>query len=96
MAKRYLIPILAFLIGSSLIATVYPDILSWAQGWDYAFAQFIRDRWYVVPIVLGLGIQAALYSILRFRLFIPVTSTGHAGVLTPLTRSWIQAVAHRS
>jgi hypothetical protein len=32
-----------------------------------------------MPIVIGFGIQAALYSILRFRLFIPVTSTHHTG-----------------
>jgi phosphoglycerol transferase MdoB-like AlkP superfamily enzyme len=81
MLKRYLIPISAFLLGASLIAFVYLGILSWAQGWEYASSQFERDRWYVVPIILGFGVQAALYVILRFRLFIPVTSTGHAGAL---------------
>ena len=77
--KRFIIPFAAFLLGSALIASFYIGILTWAQGWDYASSQFIRDRWYVIPIILGFGIQAALYSILRFRLFIPVTSTGHAG-----------------
>ncbi|MCK6568186.1 MAG: hypothetical protein L6Q45_10925 [Anaerolineales bacterium] len=77
--KRFFIPLAAFLLGSALIASFYIGILTWAQGWDYASSQFIRDRWYVIPIILGFGIQAALYSILRFRLFIPVTSTGHAG-----------------
>lgn len=77
--KRILIPLAAFLLGSAFIASFYIGILTWAQGWDYASSQFIRDRWYVIPIILGFGIQAALYSILRFRLFIPVTSTGHAG-----------------
>lgn len=79
--KRYFIPLLAFLLGSTLISSIYLGILTWAQGWDYAASQFLRDRWYVVPILLGFGVQAALYSILRFRLFIPVTSTGHAGAL---------------
>lgn len=77
--KRFFIPLAAFLLGSALIASFYIGILTWAQGWDYASSQFIRDRWYVIPIILGFGIQAALYSILRFRLFIPVTSAGHAG-----------------
>lgn len=77
--KRFFIPFVAFLLGSALIASFYIGILTWAQGWDYASSQFIRDRWYVIPIILGFGIQAALYSILRSRLFIPVTSTGHAG-----------------
>lgn len=79
--KRYLIPSSAFLLGFALIASVYLGILTWAQGWEYASSQFVRDRLYVVPILLGFGVQAALYSILRFRLFIPVASTGHAGSL---------------
>jgi hypothetical protein len=79
--KRYLIPLSAFLLGFALIASVYLGILTWAQGWEYASSQFVRDRLYVVPILLGFGVQAALYSILRSRLFIPVASTGHAGAL---------------
>ncbi len=77
--KRILIPLAAFLFGSAFIASFYIGILTWAQGWDYASSQFVRDRWYVIPILLGFGVQAALYSILRFRLFVPITSTGHAG-----------------
>ena len=74
--KRFVIPIAAFLLGSILIASFYLGILTWAQGWDYAASQFMRDRWYVIPIILGFGVQAALYSILRFRLFVPIHSTG--------------------
>lgn len=77
--KRLLIPTTAFFMGSILIASFYIGILAWSQGWGYASSQFIRDRWYVIPIILGFGVQATLYSILRFRLFIPVTSTGHVG-----------------
>lgn len=79
--KRYLIPLIAFLLGSSLIAGVYFGILTWAQGWEYAASQFSLNRWYVLPIWVAFGIQAALYSILRFRLFVPVTTTGHAGTM---------------
>ena len=79
MLKRFLIPLAAFLLGSVFIASFYIGILTWAQGWDYASSQFVRDRWYVVPIIVGFGIQAALYAVLRFRLFIPVISTGPAG-----------------
>lgn len=81
MAKRFLIPPLAFFLGSTLIASFYLGILTWLQGWDYAFSQFVRDRWYVLPITIGFGIQAAIYSILRFRLFIPATTTGHGGAV---------------
>ena len=79
--KRYFIPLVAFLLGSTLIAGVYFGILTWAQGWDYAASQFLLNRWYVVPIWVGFGIQATLYSILRFRLFIPTTTTGHTGAM---------------
>ncbi len=79
--KRFLIPLTAFLLGSALIASFYIGILTWAQGWDYASSQFARDRTYVLPIIIGFGIQAALYAILRFRLFIPVASTAHTGTM---------------
>ena len=79
--KRYLIPLGAFLLGSTLIASIYFGILTWAQGWDYASSQFSLNRWYVVPIWIAFGVQAALYAILRFRLFIPITSTSHTGAL---------------
>jgi hypothetical protein len=77
--KRFLIPLTAFVLGSAFIASFYIGILTWAQGWDYASSQLMRDRWYVLPIIVGFGIQATLYTILRFRLFIPTNSTGHAG-----------------
>lgn len=79
--KRYLIPLTAFLLGSMFIAGIYFGILTWAQGWTYASGQFILNRWYVLPIWIAFGIQAALYSILRFRLFLPTNSTGHAGAV---------------
>jgi hypothetical protein len=79
--KRIVLPIGGFLLGSAFISTFYIGILTWAQGWEYAITQLSRDRWYVLPIIFGFGIQAALYTILRFRLFIPVTSTGHGGAL---------------
>jgi hypothetical protein len=85
--KRHLLPFGTFLLGSAFIATFYIGILTWAQGWDYAANQFSRDRWYVIPIIVGFGIQTALYTILRFRLFVPVTSTGHSGALISVSGS---------
>ena len=79
--KRYLIPLAAFLLGSSLMAGVYFGVITWAQGWEYASKQFLLNRWYIVPIYISFGIQAALYSIMRFRLFIPATTTGRAGAI---------------
>ena len=79
--KRYFIPLTAYLLGFSLMTGLYFGILTWAQGWEYALRQFLLNRWYVMPIWIGFGIQAALYAILRFRLFIPTTTTGHTGAM---------------
>jgi len=79
--KRYLIPLIAFFLGATLIAGVYFGILIWAQGWDSALSIFLPNRWYVIPIWVSFGIQAALYSILRFRLLVPATSTAHTGAV---------------
>ncbi len=79
--KRYIIPLAAFILGSTLMAGIYFGIVTWAQGWDYASKQFLLNRWYIVPIYVSFGIQSALYSILRFRLFIPNTTTGHTGAM---------------
>jgi len=79
--KRYLIPLIAFLLGSTLIAGVYFGILIWAQGWDSTLSLFESNRWYVIPIWVSFGIQAALYSILLFRLFVPTTPTTHTSAV---------------
>src|SRR5512142_861194 len=77
--RRYLIPIVAFVLGVGLIAGAYFGIFTWLQGWDYARGQFLSNTAYVLPIWLAFGAQAAVYSILRFRLFLPTSSTGHGG-----------------
>src|SRR5215216_1747831 len=79
--RRYLIPFAAFLLGSTLIAGIYFGILIWAQGWNSALSIFLPNRWYVIPIWITFGVQAALYSILRFRLFLSMTATEHSGAL---------------
>src|SRR5215208_6808761 len=79
--RRILIPIAAFLTGSALIAGIYFGILMWAQGVNAVPSIFLPNRWYVILIWITFGIQAALYSVLRFRLFVPIGSTKHAGTL---------------
>jgi hypothetical protein len=79
--RRYLTPLIAFLLGFSLIAVIYFGILTWAQGWVSALNIFLSNRWYVIPIWISFGFQAALYSILHFRLFIPTTSRAPTGAL---------------
>ncbi len=74
--RRYLIPLSAFALGTILIASAYFGIFTWLQGWGFAYSQFRSNTAYVVPIWLAFGAQSAIYSVLRFRLFLP-TSTGH-------------------
>jgi len=79
--RRYLIPLSAFVLGTGLIAGAYFGIFTWLQGWDYAYGQFRSNTAYVVPLWLAFGVQSALYSILRFRLFLPSATSGHGGAL---------------
>lgn len=72
---------IAFLAGAALMAGFYLGLLSWLEGWEYASFQFWRDRAYVIPIVIAFGVQAALYTILRLKLYGPAPSTGTAGVM---------------
>ncbi len=81
-AKRILWPLGAAVVGSSLLALLYFGIVSWAESPQHALDLFWEDRWIVIPIILGFGIQAALYIILKKRLFVPVTHTGSSAALT--------------
>lgn len=74
--RRKSIPILAFTAGTAVMSAVYFGFLTWLEGWDYAAFQFARDRQYVLPIILAFGVQTALYSIVRLRLYLPVQVTG--------------------
>jgi hypothetical protein len=79
--RRYLIPSAAFILGASSIAAIYFGILIWAQGRDAAWSIFLPNRLYVIPIWIAFGIQAALFSILRFRLFVPAAVTAQSGAV---------------
>ena len=79
--RRYVIPFIAFVLGASLIAAIYFGILIWAQGREAAMSIFLSNRLYVIPIWITFGIQAALFSILRFRLFIPTAVTAQSGAV---------------
>lgn len=79
--KRILIPLGAGLAGMSFLSGLYIGVMSWAEGFQAARQLFWADRRIVIPIILGFGVQAALYAVLKFRLFIPITTTGPSGPL---------------
>ncbi|HRQ41597.1 MAG TPA: hypothetical protein PLD25_27065 [Chloroflexota bacterium] len=80
--KRILWPVGAGFLGAGLLTFLYFGIVSWAESPAHALDLFWEDRWLVLPIILGFGVQAALYTILKKRLFVPVTHTGPSGALT--------------
>ncbi len=80
--KRILWPVGAGILGAGLLTSLYFGIVSWAESPAHALDLFWEDRWIVLPIILGFGVQAALYIILKKRLFVPVTHTGPSGALT--------------
>lgn len=82
MKKRILWPVGAGLAGGGLLAILYFGIVSWAESSQHAVDLFWEDRWIVIPIILGFGIQMALYIILKKRLFVPVANAGSSGAVT--------------
>lgn len=77
--KRKIIPIIAGVLGSLILAAVYFGIVSWAESFKHAFKYFWQDRWIVIPIVFGFGIQVALYTIIKFKIFLPIDHIGLSG-----------------
>ena len=81
-SKRILLPVGAGLLGALFLTGLYFGIVSWAESPEHALEFFWQDRWIVIPIILGFGVQVALYVILKKRLFVPVASIGPSGMLT--------------
>jgi hypothetical protein len=79
---RIVWPLAAGLLGIITLTGLYFGIVSLAESPEHAAELFWEDRWIVLPIILGFGIQMALYVILKKRLFIPVVNTGPSGALT--------------
>jgi hypothetical protein len=97
--QRYLIPIGAGFAGAFFLAAVYFGIVSLAESPKHAVELFWQDRWIVIPIIVGFGIQAALYTILKMRLFVPVGNIGPSGPMmgaggTTSTIAMVACCAH--
>lgn len=80
--KRYLPPAAAGTLGALFLAGLYFAIVSWAESLGHALELFWEDRLIVIPIILGFGVQVALYAVLKMHLYAPVTDTGASGALT--------------
>lgn len=81
-SKRILWPLGAGLAGAIFLTGLYFGLVSWAESPQHALDLFWEERLIVIPIILGFGMQMALYTVLKKRLFVPVTNTGSSGAIT--------------
>jgi hypothetical protein len=63
--RRWVIPILAGLLGALFLSGVYLGIVTLAQGWQHAVELFWQDKFLVAPIIAGFGTQIGLYTFLK-------------------------------
>lgn len=80
-SKRIFVPALAGLAGAVLLTGLYFGIVSLAETPQHAVELFWLDRWIIFPILIGFGVQTALYTILKWGLFMPSAGTGASGPL---------------
>lgn len=97
--KRILWPLGAGIAGMLFLSGVYFGLVSWAEGPEHALQLFWDERWIIIPMILGFGVQAALYTILKKRLFIPLSSIGPSGAMmgaggTTSTVAMVACCAH--
>lgn len=97
--RRILWPLATGIGGAFLLTAVYLGIVSVAESPEHALDLFWQDRWIVIPIILGFGVQVALYTVLKKRLFLPVAATGPSGKLvgaggTTSTVAMVACCAH--
>jgi hypothetical protein len=74
--KRVAIPIAAGLAGAALLSGIYLGLVSLAESPAHALELFWADRLFVVPILLGFGIQVGLFVFLKLGLFAPASAAG--------------------
>lgn len=79
--KRVLWPATAGIAGAFLLTGLYFGIVSLAESPQHAVELFWEQRWIVIPIIIGFGIQMAFYTILKKRLFVPSSRSGPSGAL---------------
>jgi hypothetical protein len=80
--KRIFWPLFTGLLGALFITAIYFGLVSWAESPQHAIDLLWQERWLVVPIIMGFGIQVSLYTVLKKRLFAPTVGSAPSGVIT--------------
>ncbi len=79
--RRLLWPIIGGMLGAVSLSTLYLMIVTVAESWSHALELFRQDMPFVVPIILGFGVQVGLFVYLKQGLHLP-EDTRTAGALT--------------
>lgn len=76
--KKILWPLLTGTVGMLSQASLFFGLVSWAETPQHAVDLFRQERWLIFPLFLGFGLQVALFTILKKRLFLPTTVYKHS------------------
>ncbi|MBM4423220.1 MAG: hypothetical protein FJ030_07485 [Chloroflexi bacterium] len=87
--RRIVLPLGAGLLGMALLMGLYLGIVSVAESPAHALDLFWDDKVFVIPIMLGFGVQVGLYVLLKAGLYLPAS----AGAATTVTGGGMSTVA---
>ncbi len=79
--RRLHLPVGTGLAGGLFLFGLYVGTLSLVESPKHAIDFFWQDRWIILPIILGFGVQVGLFVILKKRLFLSLSSTAPSGAL---------------
>ncbi len=63
--RRSIWSVLAGLLGAAMLTGVYLGIVALAESLPHALDLFWQDRFLVIPILLGFGVQVGLFTYLK-------------------------------
>ncbi|MFQ6058537.1 MAG: hypothetical protein ACE5MB_06645 [Anaerolineae bacterium] len=78
---RPLWPVVGGLLGALALTALYLALVTVAESWSHALELFRQDAPFVVPIILGFGLQVGLFVYLKRGLHLP-DGTRTVGALT--------------
>ena len=64
------------LLAALGLAAVFLGVVTVAESWAHALEVFRQDALFVVPIILGFGVQVGLLTYLKLGMFLPVSTRG--------------------
>lgn len=86
-------PILYGGLAAAGLMVFYLGTITLAQGWPHALQQLADDRWFVLAITAGFGIQIGLFAYLR-GLHAHMSSGGVAASTGTSTTAMLACCAH--